>query len=210
MMRVLIADDHQIVRQGLKDILQLEFEAVVCGEAHNAQTVLNQLRRESWDLLILDVSMPGRSGIDLLGDLRKIECKPRILVFSMHPEEEFGRRVLQAGAQGYLNKGAPMEELITAIRKVMAGELYVSPELAQKLARDLAKGGTALAYEGLSEREFEVLRALASGKTIKQIAEDLHLAGATISTYRRRIKKKTHLASTAQLVKYALDNHLLE
>lgn len=210
MLRVLIADDHAIVRRGLIEILLRELENPVCGEAENAQQVLAQVRSQTWDLLILDVSMPGRSGIDVLGDLKRTHPKLPVLVLSMHPEGQYGKRVLKAGASGYMNKDSAPEELIKAIRKVLAGGRYVSPALAEKLAWDLGEDHASLPHEALSDREFEVLRMIGAGKTISQIAEELHLSVATISTYRARILEKMNMTTSAELMRYAFQSRLVE
>jgi len=210
MLRVLLADDHAIVRRGLIEILLRELENPVCGEAENAQQLLAQVRSQTWDLVILDVSMPGRSGIDVLSDLKREQPKLPVLVLSMHPEDQYGKRMLKAGASGYMNKNCAPEELIKAIRKVLAGGRYVSPALAEKLASDLSGDHAHLPHESLSDREFEVLRMIGSGKTISQIAEELHLSVATISTYRARILEKMNMTTTAELMRYAFQNHLVE
>jgi DNA-binding NarL/FixJ family response regulator len=210
MLKVLIADDHAIVRRGLIEILLHELKDPICGEAENAQQVLAQVRSQTWDLVILDVSMPGRSGIDVLSDVKREQPKLPVLVLSMHPEDQYGKRVLKAGASGYMNKNSAPEELIKAIRKVLAGGRYVSPALAEKLALDLSEDLAHLPHEALSDREFEVLRMIASGKTISLIAQELHLSAATISTYRARILEKMKMTTTAELMRYAFQNHLVE
>jgi len=210
MIRVLIADDHAIVRSGLTEILLRELKDSVCGEAGNAQQVLAQVQSQPWDLVILDVSMPGRSGIDVLTDLKAAKPKLPVLVLSMHPEDQYGKRVLKAGAAGYMNKNSAPEELIKAIRKVLAGGHYVSLALAEKLAQDLSEKHVQLPHESLSDREFEVLRMIASGKTVSQIADGLHLSVATISTYRARILEKMNMTTNAELMHYAFRNHLVE
>jgi len=210
MIRVLIADDHAIVRRGLIEILMRELKDPVCGEAGDAQQVLAQVRSQAWDLVILDVSLPGRSGIDVLTDLKLARPKLPVLVLSMHPEDQYGKRALKAGASGYVNKKSAPEELIKAIDKVLAGGRYVSPVLAEKLALDLNEEHARPRHETLSDREFEVLRMIASGKTVTQIAEGLHLSVATISTYRARILEKMNMTTTAELMHYAFQNHLVE
>jgi len=210
MIRVLIADDHAILRRGLIEILVRELKDPVCGEAEDAQQVLAQVRGHDWDLVILDVSMPGRSGIDVLTDLKLARPKLPVLVLSMHPEDQYGKRVLKAGASGYMNKNTAPEELIKAIRKVLAGGRYVSPALAEKLALDLDEDHARPRHEALSDREFEVLCMIASGKTVTQIAEELHLSVPTISTYRARILEKMHMTTTAELIRYAFQNRLVE
>jgi len=210
MIRVLIADDHAILRRGLIEILTREFKDAVCGEAENAQEALAQVQGHGWDVVILDVTMPGRSGVDVLADLKRVRPKLPVLVLSMHPEDQYGKRVLRAGASGYMNKESAPEELIKAIRKVLVGGRYVSPALAEKLAVDLNENAGRPVHETLSDREFEVLRMIASGKTVSQVAEDLHLSVTTISTYRGRILEKMNMTTTAELMHYALRNNLVE
>jgi two-component system, NarL family, invasion response regulator UvrY len=208
--RVLIADDHAILRRGLKEILLRELDSVVCGEAEDTEQVLAQVRARDWDLIILDITMPGRSGLDALSDLRALRPKLPVLVLSMHPDNQYGKRVLKAGASGYMNKESAPEELIKAIRKVLAGGRYVSPALAEKLILDLNADAERPVHETLSAREFEVLRMIASGKTVSQIAEELHLSAATVSTYRARILEKMNMTTTAELMHYGLRNHLVD
>ncbi|MGH9450220.1 MAG: response regulator [Terriglobia bacterium] len=210
MVRILIADDHSILRRGLREILVREFKGAVCGEAANAQEALVQARSHDWDLVILDVSMPGRSGVDVLRDLKRTSPKLPVLVLSMHAEDQYGKRMLRAGASGYMNKESAPEELIGAVRKVLAGGRYVSPLLAEKLALDLNEEVDRPAHEKLSDREFEVLRMIASGKSVSKIAEALHLSVATVSTYRARVLEKMNMASSAELIRYALRNQLVE
>jgi DNA-binding NarL/FixJ family response regulator len=210
MIRILIADDHAILRRGLKEILVRELPDVVCGEAEDAQQVVAQVQSQHWDLVMLDITMPGRSGLDVLKDLKAMRPKLPVLVLSMHPEDQYGKRVLKAGASGYMTKKSAPEELITAIRKLLAGRQYVSPALAERLALDLKHDAAQYAHETLSPREFEVLRMIASGKTATQIAEELDLSVNTVSTHRARILEKMHLSTTAELMRYALSNHLVE
>lgn len=210
MIKILIADDHAILRRGLRGFLEHELEAARYGEAGNSQEVLIQVHQEHWDLLILDITMPGRSGLEVLRDVKKERPSLPVLVLSVHPEDQFGKRALRAGASGYINKESPLEELIKAIRKVLAGGTYVSPTLAEKLALDLSRRTPELPHERLSDREFEVLRMIASGKTISQIAGDLHLSVATVSTHRAHILEKTAMTTNAELVRYALQNHLAD
>src|SRR6266852_2608397 len=208
--KVLIADDHAILRRGLKEILVRELEGAVCGEAEDAQQVLAQVQSHDWDLVILDITMPGRSGLDVLRDLKAARPKLPVLVLSMHPEDQYGKRVLRAGAAGYMNKESAPEELIKAIRKVLSGGRYVSPALAEKLALDLNQDAERPIHETLSGREFEVLRMIACGKTVSQIAEELHLSVPTVSTYRARILEKMNMTTTAELMRYAFRNHLVD
>jgi two-component system, NarL family, invasion response regulator UvrY len=208
--RILIADDHPIVRRGLKEILVRELEGATFGEAGNAQQVLSEVQSQDWDLVILDVTMPGRSGLDVLRDLKGLRPKLPVLVLSMHPEDQLGKRALKAGASGYMNKESAPEELIKAVRKVLRGSVYVSPALAERLALDLRENVRHPLHETLSEREFEVLRMLASGKTVTEIAEELHLSVPTISTHRAHILAKMNMTTTAALISYAVHNRLVD
>jgi two-component system invasion response regulator UvrY len=210
LIRVLIADDHAILRRGLQEILVREFKDAVCGEAKDAQEALAQVQADDWDLLILDVSMPGRSGLDILKEIKALRPKLVVLVLSMHPEDQYGRRVLRAGASGYLNKESAPEELIKAVRKVLAGGYYVSAALAEHLAAGLNDDSGVPIHEMLSGREFEVLRMIASGKTVSQIGDELHLSVTTVSTYRARILEKLHMSTTAELMHYAMQSHLID
>jgi DNA-binding NarL/FixJ family response regulator len=210
MIRVLIADDHAILRRGLIEILRREIKDAICGEAEDAQQTLAQVQSHDWDLVILDLSMPGRSGIDILADLKRLRPKLPVLVLSMHAEDQYGRRVLRAGACGYLNKDSAPEELIKAIQKVLAGGRYVSPALAEVLALDLGVQADQPLHERLSVRELEVLRMLGSGKSNSQIATVLHLSVSTVSTYRARILEKLNMTTTAELMNYALRNRLVD
>jgi two-component system invasion response regulator UvrY len=194
----------------LKEILMRELDDAVCGEAENADQVLAQVQNQEWDVVILDVTMPGRSGLDALRDLKVMRPRLPVLVLSMHPEDQYGKRILKAGASGYMNKDTAPEELIKAIRKVLAGGRYVSPALAEKLAWDLNADQERPVHEALSHREFEVLRLLASGKTVGRIALDLHLSATTVSTYRARILEKMNMTTTAELMRYAIENHLVD
>lgn len=210
MIRILIADDHPILRRGLKEILVRELEGAICGEAGNAQEVLCEVQSRDWDLAIIDVTMPGRSGLDVLKDLKGLRPKLPVLVLSMHPEDQLGKRALKAGASGYMNKESAPEELIKAVRKVLEGGVYVSPALAEQLALDLHENAGRPLHETLSHREFEVLRMLASGKTVTQIAEELHLSVPTVSTHRGHILAKMNMTTTAELISYAVRNRLVD
>jgi DNA-binding NarL/FixJ family response regulator len=209
MIRILIVDDHAILRRGLKEILEREFRDVSIGGAGTAEQALTQLDSEKWDLVILDITMPGRSGVDVLRNLKALRPKLPVLVLSMHPEDQYGKRVLKAGASGYMNKESAPEELIKAVRKLLSGGRYVSPTLAETLAVDLGRDDGTPAHERLSDREFEVLRKMASGKTVGQIAQELHLSVPTVSTYRARILEKMGMSNTAELIRYALSHHLI-
>jgi DNA-binding NarL/FixJ family response regulator len=210
MTRILIADDHAILRRGLIEILNLELKDLVCGEAENGDQVLSQVQSQHWDLVILDVTMPGRSGIEVLADLRRTHPDLPVLVLSTHPEDQYGKRLLKAGASGYLNKTSAPGELLRAVRKVLAGGRYVSEALAEKIASEMHRDQGQPLHTTLSNREFEVLRLIASGRTLTQIADELHLSAATISTYRARILEKMNMTTSAELMHYAFKNHLVE
>ena len=212
MIRILIADDHAILRRGLKEILVRELEGVECGEAGSAQQVLSEVQSDNWDLLILDVMMPGRSGLDILRDLKGLRPKLPVLVLSTYPEALLGKRALKAGASGYMNKECAPEDLIKAVRRVLAGGRYVSPALAEMLALDLElnRRGDEPLHARLSDREMEVLRLMGTGKTVSQIADLLHLSVTTVSTYRAHILEKMQLTTTAELISYALRNGIVE
>ena len=209
-MRVLIADDHSVVRQGLKQILELDRTAEVVGEAKNGNEALQLARKVEWDLAILDYSMPGRSGLDLIKDIKREYPKRPVLILSMHPEELHATRVLKAGGAGYINKESASEELLTAIRKVMNGGRYVSAALAERFAFELAPETQRPPHETLSDREYRVMWLLACGKPINQIAKEMFLSPNTVSTYRARILKKLQVINNAQLVQYAIKHQLAE
>ena len=209
MTKILIADDHPVVRAGLKELLSGAFGKLTFTEAKTAQEALEMASKEEWSLAILDVSMPGRSGIDILSDLKRVQPKLPVLVLSMHPEEQFARRALKAGASAYMTKETVPEELVKAVRKVLAGGRYVSAALAEKLASDLREGTNLTPHEILSDREFQILQMIASGKTVTNIAEELALSVKTVSTYRARMLEKTGMQNNAELIRYAIENHLV-
>ena len=209
-MRILIADDHAVFRRGLAETLGEAFSRVTFGEAKTAQETLEHVRRQDWDVVILDISMPGKSGLDILDDLHRLRPKLPVLLLSMHPEGQYARRALKSGAAGYLTKESVPEELKEAVRRVQAGGRYVSATLAETLAFDLRRAPDTPVHELLSDREFQVLRMIASGRTVKQIADEIALSVKTISTYRARILLKTGMKTTAELIRYALQTHLVE
>jgi two-component system, NarL family, invasion response regulator UvrY len=209
-MRIFIADDHPIVRTGLKQILAAERDMMVVGEARNGQEALELGRTLEWDIAVLDYSMPGRSGVDLLKEIKRHHPNRPVLVLSMHPEELHATQVFKAGGSGYLNKESAGEELTNAIRKVAKGGRYVSPALAEKLAGELSPGREKEPHELLSDREYRVMWLLASGKSISRIAKEMILSPSTISTYRTRILRKLGLVNNAQLVHYAIKRQLIE
>ena len=210
MTRILIADDHAVFRRGLAETLGEAFSRVTFGEAKTAQETLEHVRRQDWDVVILDISMPGKSGLDILDDLHRLRPKLPVLLLSMHPEGQYARRALKSGAAGYLTKESVPEELKEAVRRVQAGGRYVSASLAENLAFDLRRAADTPVHELLSDREFQVLRMIASGRTVKQIADEIALSVKTISTYRARILLKTGMKTTAELIRYALQTHLVE
>ena len=209
-MRILIADDHPVFRRGLRETISEAFPKVIFGEAKTAEETLESVRRHDWEILILDISMPGKSGLDILNDLKRLRPKLPILLLSMHPEEQFARRALKSGAAGYLTKESVPEELKEAVRKVVNGGRYVSATFAEKLAVDLTEGADIPIHELLSDREFQVLRMIASGKTVKEIADEIALSVKTVSTYRARILEKTGMKTNAELIRYALQTQLVD
>jgi two-component system, NarL family, invasion response regulator UvrY len=208
-MKFLIADDHAIVRKGLVQILLEEFPEAEITEVGDSNEVLEQVRKQMWDAILLDISMPGRNGIETLKQIRANGIKTPILMLSMHPEEQYAIRVLKAGASGFLNKESATEELLVAIHKVLSGKKYITPAVAEKLAETLGENKEKPAYEGLSDREMQVLQLIASGKTVSDIAEAISLSVNTISTYRTRILEKLNLNNNAELTRYAIDNNLV-
>ena len=209
MIRIMVVDDHAIVREGLKQILSDVSDMAVLAEAGNGQEALDKIRRGAYDVILMDISMPGRSGLEILKDIRNEHPKLPVLILSMHPEEQYAIRALKAGAAGYLNKASAPDELIGAIRKVSAGRKYVSPSVAEKLAFELGSDVEKLPHELLSDREYQVMLMLASGRTVSEIADELCLSVKTISTYRARIMEKMNLKKNAELTLYAVQHHLL-
>lgn len=209
-MKILITDDHAVVRQGIKQILAAEFKKAEFGEAGNAQESIKKVTEQAWDVAILDVTMPGRGGLEVLKDMKQLRPKMPVLMLSMHPEDQFAVRMLKAGASGYMTKESAADELVGAVRKVISGGRYVSPALAEKMASYLAIDVQTPPHERLSDREFLVLRMIASGKPVSAIAKELNLSVKTISTYRTRILEKTGMANSAELTHYAIQNHLVD
>ncbi len=210
MIRVLIADDHAIVREGLKQILSDIPDMMVVDEAVDGEEALRKARSDTWDVLVLDLGMPGRSGFEILEHLKCERPQQPVLVLSMHAEEMYAVRVLKAGASGYLTKESTPLELVKAIRKVLSGGRYVSASLAETLALRLDDAAELPLHESLSPREFQVLCMMASGRTVSEIAGDLSLSAKTVSTYRARILDKLHLKNSAEAIRYAIDNQLVD
>jgi two-component system invasion response regulator UvrY len=210
MIKVLVCDDHVVVRRGLRQILSETPDIMVGGEAGTADDVLRLVRQESWSVVVLDINFPGASGMDLLSQIRRERPALPVLVLTVFSEEQYAVRAIKAGAAGFLTKETAPERLIEAVRKVAAGGRYVSAELAEALASLLAGEGKGMAHERLSDREFEVLKMLASGRTVSQVAQDLGLSVKTVSTHRMRILKKMNMKTNAELTHYAVRNGLVQ
>jgi DNA-binding NarL/FixJ family response regulator len=209
-MRILIADDHPVVRQGLRQMLAAEADLNVVGEAKNGNEMIDLAKRLEWDVAVLDYNMPGKAGLELVKDLRQRFPGRPVLVLSMYPEDRYAMRVLKAGAAGYLTKESAPEELVNALRKVARGGRYVSPALGERLASELAGDGDKPLYETLSDREYQIMWLLASGKTVGDIAKQLFLSPNTVSTYRVRILRKMNVKNNAELMHYAIRNQLVD
>ncbi|HHO76698.1 MAG TPA: response regulator transcription factor [Deltaproteobacteria bacterium] len=210
MIRVLIADDHPIVREGLKQILSETDDIIVVDEAANGQEVLKYAWEKNYDVVLLDISMPGRDGLEVLRELKHTKPKLPVMILSMYPEEHYAIRVLRGGAAGYLTKSSAPDELISAIRKVASGRKYISSTLAERLTYELDRDSDRPVHEALSDREYQVMHMISSGKTIKEIADDLCLSVKTVSTYRSRIMQKMNMKNNAELVLYAVQNKLVD
>lgn len=210
MIRVLVADDHTIVREGLKQILAKSGDLAVAGEAANGNEVLKLVREQAWDVLVTDMSMPGRSGIELIKLVKQACPKLPVLVLSMYGEDQYAVRAIRAGASGYLNKESASEQLVGAIRKVAAGGVHVSPAVAEALVQNVRGGSSAqLPHDQLSDREFQVLRLIAEGQSINGIAHALNLSPKTVSTHKARILEKMHMETQAELIRYAIEQGLV-
>ena len=207
MLKILTIDDHEVVRRGLKDMFTKE--SATFGEAHSGAEALVLVKKQPWDIAILDISLGGRSGLEVLVELKQLRPRMPVLILSMHAEEQYAVRAFKAGASGYINKASSGEELRKAILKIIKGGQYVGPSLAEKMVLQLSQPGK-VPHETLSNREFEVLCSIASGKTVNEIAEKLSLSNKTISTYRRRILDKMDMRTNAELTHYAIRNGLVE
>lgn len=210
MKKILIVDDHEVVREGVKKILGEQPSAATFGEASTAPEAIRLVREQDWDVVVLDLSVGDGGGLEVLKELKHIRPRLPVLILSMHSEEQYARRAFKAGAAGYITKGSPREELVKAINKVIGGGVYISPALAERLAIDLGSDTERAPHEALSDREFEVMRLIASGKTVGEIAEMLSLSDKTISTYRARILEKMGMKTNAELTHYAIQNKLVD
>ena len=210
MIRILIADDHAIIREGLKQIISETPDMTVADEAIDGHEVLSKALKNDYDVAVLDITMPGRNGLDVLKELKKQKPELPVLVLTIHPEEQYAVRVLKAGASGYLTKESAPEELTAAIRKISEGKKYVTSSLAEKLVSDLNVDTEKPLHNALSDREFEVMCMIATGKTVRQIGEELFLSEKTVSTYRSRILEKMGMKNNAELIHYAIKHGLVE
>jgi two-component system, NarL family, invasion response regulator UvrY len=209
MLRVLIADDHTVVRRGLRQILLEGFPNALVEEVPDAEELIKRIINAEWDLVISDLSMPGRSGLEALQQIKQLQPKLPVLILSIHPEEQYAIRVLKAGASGYLSKDMAPDELVIAVQKVMLGKKYITDTIAEKLATVLGNDSDKALHEMLSDREFTVLKLLASGKSVSEIAESMFLSVTTVSTYRTRLMTKMNMKNNADLTLYAIENKLL-
>lgn len=208
MKKILIADDHHVVRNGLKHVLIDEFPNSEFGEAEDGKEVLKKLKEDKWDVLILDINMPGKSGLDVLQQLKDEQNNCPVLVMSMHSEEQVAVRVLKLGAYSYLSKDAPEDEIVNAVHKLFSGRKYITPNLAQILANQIEDNSTKLPHEILSHREYQILTMIGKGLQVSKIAEELCLGVSTVSTYRARILEKMHLKCNVEIMAYVLENKL--
>jgi two-component system invasion response regulator UvrY len=209
MLRILIADDHAIIRKGLKQILLEEYPNAFIDEVPDAEGVLKKAITDEWDIIICDLSMPGRSGLDVVHDIKQNFPRLPVLILSLHPEEQYAVRALKAGAAGYLSKEAATDELVKAVQRVLQGRKYISASIAEKLADELDQNSTRQPHEVLSDREFHVFKLIAEGKGVSEIAELLSLSVTTVSTYRARILIKMNVKANAELTRYAIENKLI-
>lgn len=208
-MNFLIADDHAIVRRGLAGLLREEFPSAKITEVANGADVYDHVKDKVWDVILMDISMPGRSGLEVLKQLQAAGVKVPVLMLSMHPEDQYAVRVLKAGAAGFMNKESATEELIVAVHRIMAGRKYITPTVAEMLVGDAGHDPDKAMHETLSDREMQVLQLIGKGNTVSEVAEELSLSVNTISTYRSRILEKLHLNNSAELTRYAIENGLV-
>ena len=209
MQRILIADDHTVVRLGIKQILSIAFPLALIEDVTNAEDLLKKVTQEKWDVVISDISMPGRNGLEMIPEIRKVHPGLPVLILSMYSEEHYGLRAIKAGASGYLMKEMAAGELVIAVKKVLAGKKYISPVIAEKLASAIERNQEKSPYQNLSNRELQVFKMIADGNGVSDIASKLSIKLSTVSTYRARIMEKMHLKSNADLIRYAFENKLL-
>jgi DNA-binding NarL/FixJ family response regulator len=209
MLRILIADDHTVVRKGLRQILLDEFPGAEIGEVADGGELIKKVMLGKWDVVVSDLSMPGRSGLEALQQIKLSHPDLPVLILSIHPEEQYALRALKSGAAGYLSKDTAPDELVKAVQKVLLGKKYISQAIAEKLANTFSSDSSIMPHETLSDREFDVMKFLANGKSVSEIAEMLSLSVTTVSTYRARIMTKMNLKSNSDLTKYAIENSLL-
>jgi DNA-binding NarL/FixJ family response regulator len=209
-LRILVADDHAVVRLGVKQILTASLPAVELGEVANSTEVLDAIRARPWDLLILDIGLPGRSGLELMPELKLVAPRMPVLILTMHSEDHFAMRLLKSGVAGYLTKERAPEELIQAVNKILAGGKYISTRLAERIAMSLDTSTDKLPHETLSDREFQVMRMIASGMSVAEIAEALALHVRTVGTFRRHILRKLNLKTTQEIAYYAIRGGLID
>ena len=208
--KIIIADDHAIVREGLKQIVAEEKDMLVCGEAENASGLMELLNKEQWSIVVLDINMPGKSGLEALKDIKQIYPNLPVLILSMFSEDQYGLRAIKAGASGYLKKVSAPTELVIAIRKIVSGRKYINASLAEKLAENLGSGSNIFLHDKLSDREYQIMCNIALGKSAEEIAEELSLSINTIYTYRNRIFEKMSMKSNVELTQYAVQNKLID
>jgi DNA-binding NarL/FixJ family response regulator len=209
MLKILIADDHTVVRKGLRQILLEEFPAAIIDEVPDAEELVKKIMSAHWDVVICDISMPGKSGLDVLQQIKADFPDLPVLILSIHPEEQYAIRALKSGASGYLSKDTAPDELVKAVQKVLLGKKYISQAIAEKLANTFSGNSNKLPHEVLSDREFDVMKLLANGKSVSDIADLLSLSVTTVSTYRARVMVKMDLKSNSDLTKYAIENNLI-
>lgn len=209
MTKMLVVDDHAVVRHGVKQILCEQFHGALIGEAQNAEEMLERVRKNNWDIVVLDVGMPGKSGLDALKELKQLRPKLPVLVLSAYPEDQLALRMLKAGASGYLTKDSAPNELVQAIRKILSGGKFVSAAVAELLALNLESDFGKPLHEQLSDREYQVMCLIAVGKSLKDIADDLRVGISTVNTYRARILEKMQLKNNTELTHYAIENRLV-
>ncbi len=210
MIKIFLADDHILIREGLKRLINIEPDIRVIGESADPVEILKATKEGDYDILILDITLPQKSGLEILKEVKAMDPSAKVLILSMHPEERFAIRSLKAGAFGYLTKESAGDDIILAIKKIASGRRYLSESLAEKLAGGLELAKNKLPHEILSDREFEILRYIAQGKALTEIGEELNISVSTVGTYRSRILDKLKLSNNAELILYVLENHLID